>query len=76
MSDLETKALEAKQALQEWADKQGHDRCCYYPEIFERLAKILNVKPKKAPCLPSVEEFRKGCERSTLEQYNLDTKRV
>ncbi len=58
-----------KSTLQEWADKQGHDRCWYFPDIFGQLARILGITPEKTPELPSEEEFKAGCERYRLEQY-------
>ena len=70
MSDPEQKLLKAKEAIQEWVNKQGHDRCWYYPELFRKLSEILEVKPSKNPSLPSLEEFRKGCERYQEEEYN------
>jgi len=70
MSNLEQKLLKAKEVIQEWVDKQGHDRCWYYPELFRKLAEILEVKPTKNPSLPSLEEFKKGCERYQEEEYN------
>lgn len=29
-----------KKIIQEWLDKQGHDRCWYYPDLFMKLAVI------------------------------------
>ncbi len=63
------KLEEAKKALQEWVDKQGHERCWYYPEIFNRLCEILDVKPTTLPCLPVRHEFESGCIRYQREQY-------
>lgn len=65
MDKLET----AKTLLQEWTDKQGHDRCWYYPDIFNKLCEVLEIKQNKKPELPSICEFQKGCEKYTLEQY-------
>lgn len=50
----------AKEVLQEWVDKQGHERCWYYPEIFRKLCNILHVMPSKDPALPPLEEFKGG----------------
>jgi len=66
---IEEKFYEAKRAIQEWVDKQGHDRCWYYPELFRRLADIFEVESTREPCLPPLEEFRKGCERYQKEEY-------
>ncbi len=44
MEDLERRYNEARQTIQEWMDKQGHDRCWYYPDLFKRLAQIFDAK--------------------------------
>lgn len=71
MPDFESKYIEARQVIQEWVDKQGHDRCWYYPELFRRLLDIYDIRPSKDPHLPKIEEFRAGCERYQREQYNI-----
>ena len=60
---------EAKRAIQEWVDKQGHDRCWYYPELFTRLVEIYEIKPTKKTSLPPIEEFEEGCTRYQFEEY-------
>ena len=65
MSELD----EVREVLQSWVDKQGHDRCWYYPDLFNKLCKILKVKPTKKPSLPSLEEFKKGCCKYQSEEY-------
>ena len=75
MTDLEEKAIEAKSIIQEWVDKQGHERCWYYPKLFVRLAEIFEVRCSREPYLPSLEEFREGCERYQGEEYNIEDKR-
>lgn len=59
----------AKQILQEWTDKQGHDRCWWFPELFAKLAEIYGVTPSKEPCLPPEEEFEGGCTKFRKEEY-------
>ena len=66
----EEKLHKAKAVIQIWLDKQGHDRCWYYPDLFNELAKILDVKPSKGPSLPPLEEFKKGCEKYQKEEYS------
>lgn len=66
----------AKEALQEWVDKQGHDRCWYYPDIFNRLCDILQVKPTKTPSLPPEQEFKGGCNRYRGEEYGSKPKEL
>ena len=70
MVDYKRKYDEVKEVMQEWIDKQGHDRCWWHPELFSRLAKILEVEPSVELLLPPEEEFRQGCERYRLELYH------
>lgn len=65
----EIEASEVRQIVQSWLDKQGHDRCWYYPEIFTELARALDLHAVKPPQLPSLAEFKAGCERYQREQY-------
>lgn len=58
-----------KNIIEEWINKQGHDRCWYYPDLFKKLAVIFNIENKQV-LLPSREEFEKGCELYQDEQYN------
>lgn len=60
---------QVKAITQEWADKQGHERCHYYPELFRRLAEILGIKSQVEACLPPRSEFEKGCRRYQDEEY-------
>ncbi len=60
---------EARRLLQEWVDKQGHDRCWYYPDIFKKLAILLDVKMTVEPGLPPRCEFEDGCKKFQDEQY-------
>lgn len=69
MTNLEQKFNEAKSVIQEWVDKQGHDRCWYYPDLFRKLADIFEINCSKDPSLPPLEEFKKGCERYQKEEY-------
>lgn len=68
MSDAK-KYAKAKAIVQEWVDKQGHDRCWYYPELFRRLVDLFDITPSKDPALPPLEEFKKGCARYQEEEY-------
>ncbi|QQG40066.1 MAG: hypothetical protein HYS81_01500 [Candidatus Aenigmatarchaeota archaeon] len=68
MNDAE-RCDKAKRIIQEWTDKQGHERCWYYPDLFNRLAVLFSVKPTKNPSLPTLEEFREGCRRYQQEEY-------
>ena len=58
----------AKEVLQDWVDKQGQERCWYYPDKFTELAEILDVPITKVPP-PSVPQLRRLCRRYQDEQY-------
>lgn len=58
-----------KETMQQWVDKQGHDRCWYYPELFQVLAREFGITPNRPPNLPSLEEFKIGCERYQAEEF-------
>jgi hypothetical protein len=68
MTDTERLA-EARWILQGWLDKQGHDRCWYYPDVFNQLAGCLGATPAVGPNLPPRAEFEAGCGRYQAEQY-------
>jgi hypothetical protein len=55
--------------IQQWLDKQSHDRCWYYPELFRSLADMFQLRPTIPPELPSRTEFEKGCRRYQDEEY-------
>jgi len=63
------KCDEAKQIIEEWANKQGHDRCWYYPDLFRRLAEVLDANLEVEPSLPPRCEFEAGCSRYQDEEY-------
>ena len=69
MKNSEQKVREARKVIQEWLDKKGHDRCWYYPDLFNKLVKIFDIKPSKNPSLPPLKEFKKGCEKYQEEEY-------
>ena len=70
MNDTE-KLKEVKKIIQEWIDKQGHERCWYYPELFNKLVEIFEVNMVGKPELPPLDKFKKGCERYQKEEYRL-----
>lgn len=70
MDDHE-RVMKARHIIQEWLDKQGHERCWYYPDLFTELAHVLDVKMTKEPKLPSLTEFKHGCERYQKEEFKL-----
>ena len=57
--------------LKKWIDKQGHDRCWYYPDIFKEIIKIHNIKLDIQKNLPPLEEFKEGCRKYQEEEFNL-----
>lgn len=59
----------ARAVIQEWVDKQGHERCWYYPELFNRLVGVLGITVNVPPQLPSLTEFQAGCKKYQEEQY-------
>jgi len=69
MTDFEEKYYLARNVIQEWVDKQGHNRCWYYPDLFNRLVEVYDIKLKKDPSLPPLDEFKKGCERYQKEEF-------
>ena len=62
----------ARELIQSWLDKQGHDKCWYYPDIFRELAGLFGLAPTvdggEANPMP-LSEFQGGCQRYQLEQY-------
>lgn len=62
---------DAKRILQTWLDKQGHDRCWYYPDLFRELVKLFELESVKPAGLPSLAEFQEGCKRYQAEEYGL-----
>ena len=69
MLDAERLAA-ARRITQEWIDQHGHERCWYYPDLFERIAECLEVVPTVGPGLPPRAEFEAGCRRYQDEQYS------
>lgn len=63
------KCNEAKATILEWLNKQSHERCWYYPDLFKKLATIFDIKSSKEPCLPPLEEFKLGCKLYQTEEY-------
>lgn len=70
MNNIEEKFNKAKQIIEEWVSKQGHDKCWYHPDLFKKLAEIFEVEYVD-PGLPPINEFKKGCEKYQKEEYGL-----
>ncbi len=69
MNETEKRYHKAREIVQEWVDKQGHERCWYYPDLFKRLVDVFDIKSSVDPQLPSREEFEEGCRRYQDEEY-------
>ncbi len=66
-----TKLDEVREIVQEWVDKKGHDKCHYYPELFKRIAEILEISINPLDFeLPPRPEFRKMCGKYEEELYD------
>lgn len=63
------RCIKAAVLLAEWAGKQGHDHCWYYPDVFRRLAEVLGVDVSGPADLPPRHEFEQGCVRFQNEEY-------
>lgn len=66
---LRQKEQEAKELIQSWANKEGHDRCWYYPDIFESLADHFQVENNNHALLPTLEEFECGCDKYQCSEF-------
>ncbi len=71
-NSTEEQLEEAKQIIQQWVDKQSHDRSWYYPDLFNQLVILFDIKSSKEPSLPPLVEFKRGCERYQQEEYKLE----
>lgn len=69
METPEQKLSRIEHLVQEWMDKQGHERCWYYPDLFRQIADVLEIEANIAPALPPREEFEHGCRRYQDEEY-------
>lgn len=63
------KIEKARKALIKWQDTQRHDKCWYYPDIFNELCQILDVEYKTPKSLPPYKEFTEGCKKYQYEVY-------
>lgn len=63
------KCEKAKVIIQEWTNKQGHDRCWYYPDLFRQLAKVFEMELQPGS-LPPRQEFEMGCLKYQCEEYS------
>jgi hypothetical protein len=68
-SSLQKKVDDITAVLKEWDSKEGHERCWYYPDLFKKIAEILNFQLTKEPILPTRAEFEQGCRKYQGEQF-------
>jgi hypothetical protein len=68
MKSAEERLEEAKAIIIEWASKQRHDRCWYYPDLFRKLAETFGLKLEPGP-VPPRPEFKIGCHLYQLEEF-------
>lgn len=66
---IDEKFIKAKSIIQEWVDQQGHERCWYYPDLFNELVKLFEIKQTVESKLPPRKEFEEGCRRYQAEQF-------
>ncbi len=59
----------ARELVQSYVDRQGHDCCWYLPELFDPLAEALGIKARHPQNLPSKEEFCRGCTKYQAQVY-------
>ena len=63
------KCEQTKAILQECANRQGHHKCWWNPEVLKSLMDLHHIKPTVEPNLPSREEFAEGCEAYAGDLY-------
>lgn len=63
-----------KQAVQAWINKQGHNACWFYPEIFGYIAGTLGLSYPDMH-MPSEQDFQDGCKRFTKQIYGTSSAR-
>lgn len=62
------KCNKVQKILKEWVKKKSHDKCWYYPELFNKLVQVFDIKVESLE-LPSKEEFDQGCKKYQDEIY-------
>lgn len=70
--DSREKLTQIETLVREWIERQGHEKCWYYPETLRAIAEVLDIKYAD-PTMVSEEEFRRGCARYQEEIYHTPT---
>ncbi len=67
------KLFNIEQAVRKWINMQDHNRCWYYPEIFQEIIEILEIEVTVSQFVGmnfiNREEFEKGCKKYQDEIY-------
>ena len=64
----DNKIEKAKFILQSWVDQQGQEKCWYYPDVFNQLVELFEIKCEEKG-LPPRCEFEEGCRKYQEEEY-------
>jgi hypothetical protein len=59
-----------RQAVLDWNNQTGHNRCWYYPLFFKFIAEVVGVDVPAKPDI-SREEFEAGCKQFQDEEFGL-----
>ena len=70
MTDKEL-LTKVRAVVREYATKQGHEKCHYHPDLFDKLVTLLDIYVPKADVLTR-EEFIAGCNRYQKELYPIE----
>ena len=46
----------------EWMDKKEEDSCWFYPEIFGKIAEVVEIEIKVSEPKMTREQFEAGCD--------------
>lgn len=66
---LEKMLRASRTLLQNWTSKQGHERCWYYPDVFDQLHVTLGLElPARRPTIPQ-DQFEAGCLEFQRSEY-------
>ena len=63
---------QARVILQECANRQGHNKCWWNPEVLQSLMTLFDIQSTVEPCLPPKEEFNQQCGVYADKLYGVD----